>query len=220
MESLDQSGESRIGDLIKFLLKKHSITMRKLSSLSGMDSATISRIVNGKQQPKLMHLKLFSEHLHISLDKLIEASGYDVEEGKKDNDAAILDSLDAIREVLRNSKLFDPEITTARIEQELIKYEQYAQTEEGHRMICQDFNSKVNQVNGVGPFIEHLKEMYTRYCDEETPRHVRSVLGSALLYFILSADIIPDYIFPIGYLDDAIAVHLVLERLDRKGYPA
>ena len=33
----------------------------------------------------------------------------------------------------------------------------------------------------------------------------RSIIGSALLYFILSTDIIPDYVFPFGYLDDTIA---------------
>lgn len=216
METFDQSKEQCLGDLIKFLLKKHSLSMRELGNLCGMDAATISRIVNGKQQPKLTHLKAFSEHLYISLEKLIEASGYEVDDGKKESDMGILHSLDGIREVLGDSKMFDPEATTARIEQELVKYEQYAQTEEGHRMICHEFNAKVSQVNGTGPFIEHLKEMYMRYCDDDTSSYDRSVLGSALLYFILSTDIIPDYIFPIGYLDDAIAVHLVLGRLNRK----
>ncbi|BBI34610.1 helix-turn-helix domain-containing protein [Cohnella abietis] len=220
MEKLDQSKEHQIGDLIKHLLKKHSLSMRKLSSLCGMDTATISRIVNGKQQPKLIHLKQFSEHLDISLDKLIEASGYDIVDEKKERDMGILNSLDEIGKILGNSKLFDPQITTALIEQELVKYEQYAQTEEGHRMICHEFTAKVNQVNGVGPFIEHLKEMHMRYCDENTPSNYRTLLGSALLYFILSADIIPDYIFPVGYLDDAIAVYLVLDRLNQKGYTA
>jgi uncharacterized membrane protein YkvA (DUF1232 family) len=42
-------------------------------------------------------------------------------------------------------------------------------------------------------------------------------MGSALLYFILPVDVIPDYIFPIGYLDDAIAVQLVLGWLPLKG---
>ncbi|MEH7609111.1 DUF1232 domain-containing protein [Priestia megaterium] len=33
------------------------------------------------------------------------------------------------------------------------------------------------------------------------------------MYFILPTDIIPDYVFPIGYLDDAIAVQLVMNQL-------
>jgi uncharacterized membrane protein YkvA (DUF1232 family) len=220
METTDTSKERNIGELIKYLLKKHSLSMRKFSSLCGMDVATVSRIVNRKQQPKLVHLKLFSEYLHISLDKLIEASGYKVDEAREDGSSDIRNSFDDILEMLRDSKLFDPKVTRARIEQELAKYEQYAQTEEGHRLICQEFNAKVTQVNGVGPFIEHLKDIYSRYCNKDTSIHDRSVLGSALLYFILSTDIIPDYIFPIGYVDDAIAVHLVLERLNQTGYTA
>ncbi len=31
----------------------------------------------------------------------------------------------------------------------------------------------------------------------------RCILGSVLLYFVLATDVIPDYVFPIGYLDDA-----------------
>lgn len=42
---------------------------------------------------------------------------------------------------------------------------------------------------------------------------MKTVIGSGLLYFVLSADIIPDYSFPLGYIDDALAVRLVLERL-------
>lgn len=41
-------------------------------------------------------------------------------------------------------------------------------------------------------------------------------MGSALIYFILSVDVIPDYIFPIGYLDDAVAVQLVLNALMKR----
>ncbi|WP_042166854.1 DUF1232 domain-containing protein [Paenibacillus gorillae] len=220
MDGFDQSKEYALGDLVKYLLKKHSLSMRKLSSLSGIDTATISRIVNGKQQPKLIHLKAFSEHLQIPLEKLIEASGYEMAGDKYESDTGIFDSLHTIKDMLGNSNLYDPDVTTARIAQELDKYEQYARTEEGHRMICDEFHAKVKQVNGAGPFIEHLKEMYIQYCNEDTLGHERSVLGSALLYFILSADIIPDYIFPIGYLDDAIAVHLVLDRLNQQGFTA
>jgi uncharacterized membrane protein YkvA (DUF1232 family) len=73
----------------------------------------------------------------------------------------------------------------------------------------------VKQVGGVGPFIEHLKQMHTKFLEGDITKAERDILGSALLYFILSTDIIPDYVFPIGYLDDAIAVQLVLNRLSQ-----
>ncbi len=62
-------------------------------------------------------------------------------------------------------------------------------------------------------FIEQLTDMYQQFCNETISKEERAVLGSALLYFILSTDIIPDYLFPIGYLDDAIAVELAKEKL-------
>lgn len=70
-----------------------------------------------------------------------------------------------------------------------------------------------NVVAGLGPFIDDLNQLYELYClcDASSPK--KAVLGSALLYFILATDIIPDYVFPIGYLDDAIAVKHVLEKL-------
>ena len=116
-------------------------------------------------------------------------------------------------DVLKSSNLFSEQCTTDRVEQELSRYEQYAQTEEGQRIIREGFPAKVNQVSGAGPFIEQLKQMHEQFCTDDITPDERTILGSALLYFILSTDIIPDYVFPIGYLDDAIAVRLVLNRL-------
>ncbi|HBU82018.1 MAG TPA: DUF1232 domain-containing protein [Paenibacillus sp.] len=212
----DQIKDGHIGDLIKPLLARRALSMRKFSTLCGMDTATISRILNGKQQPKLTHLQVFSEHLDVSLDILLEAAGYPIHHGKKESEQGILDSLESIKSVLQHTQLFDPAVTTERIEQEMIKYEQYARTDEGHRIICKEFEVKINQTNGAGPFIEHLKEMHLQYCDEITTENDRSLIGSALLYFISSADLIPDYLFPIGYLDDAIVVYLVLNRLNQR----
>jgi uncharacterized membrane protein YkvA (DUF1232 family) len=212
------SRDSNIGLLVKSLLKKHSLSMRKLSALTGIDTATISRIVNGKQPAKLSHLKQFANHFHIPLEKLVDAIVLDVTETGGEPPADIHHSIDTIQEVLGPSYLFDQQFTTDLVKQELAKYEQYAQTAEGNQMIYDDFNSKVEQVNGAGPFIEQLKQMYEKYCHENTPTNERAVLGSALLYFILSADIIPDYVFPIGYLDDAIAVQLVLHRLSQMNH--
>lgn len=71
----------------------------------------------------------------------------------------------------------------------------------------------MSKVSGEGPFIEQMRDMYACFCDPAVSEEEKAVLGSALLYFILSVDIIPDYVFPIGYLDDAIAVNMALERL-------
>jgi uncharacterized membrane protein YkvA (DUF1232 family) len=209
----EEKRDLTLGLLLKSLLEKHSLSMRKLSTLTGIDTATISRIVNGKQTAKLNHIKQFACHLNIPMERLIEAAGFEVGRHREEIHLDIHYSVDTIQEFLGN--LFDQQFTTARVEQELDKYEQYAQTEEGHQIIYQDFKTKVEQVSGAGPFIEQLKQMHTEYCKDTTTKAKRAMLGSALLYFILSADIIPDYVFPIGYLDDAMAVQIVLNRLSK-----
>lgn len=210
-----ENREPEIGLIVKSLLKERSLSMRKLGELTGIDTATISRIVNGKQQAKPDHLQKFAHHLGVPIEKLFQAAGFALGTHRKEEPTDIHTSIDTIQDVLVTSNFFDRQFTMDRVQQELTKYEQYALTEEGNRMICEDFATKVEQVSGAGPFIEQLRYMYELYRKERIRTDVRAILGSALLYFILSTDIIPDYIFPIGYLDDAIAVQLVLNRLSQ-----
>ncbi|KLU59538.1 HTH-type transcriptional repressor RghR [Peptococcaceae bacterium CEB3] len=204
---------SDLGSLLKALLKEKSLSMRKLSQLSGIETATISRIVNGKQQARPKHLQQFAQVLSVPVERLFEAAGYGIKAQKKDPYSDFRTSLEAIQEVLLASKLFDEEYTRERVEQRLADYEHYARTEEGQRIILEDFQEKIKQVGGLGPFIDDLNQLYALYLQTDVTSPKRAVLGSALLYFILATDIIPDYVFPIGYLDDAIAIKLVLQKL-------
>lgn len=167
--------------------------------------------MNGKQQAKPKHIERFAEALQVSPNLLYKAAGSAALDSKQPED--ILYSVDdAIQDILK-SYLSEQQYTKGRVEQELKNYEQYAETLEGQQIIHEQFAAKIQQVDSSGPFIEHLKLMYSQFSNEDTPSAERAVLGSALLYFILSTDIIPDYIFPIGYLDDAIAVQMVLNKL-------
>uniref|UniRef100_UPI003D1D7CDB DUF1232 domain-containing protein n=1 Tax=Kroppenstedtia sanguinis TaxID=1380684 RepID=UPI003D1D7CDB len=204
---------NQIGMLLRHLLQERSISMRRLSRLTGIDTATISRIANGKQQAKPKHLKLFAQCLDVPLDTLYRAAGYKIDTVKVEQQSDLHASVDMIQEFIGASKGHDLQYTIDRVKQELVVYEQYALTEEGEQMIQKKFHPKVRQVGGAGPFIEELKQIYTQYSRSDLTSSERAILGSALLYFILSTDIIPDYIFPIGYLDDAIAVKLVLNRV-------
>ncbi|MEK8131634.1 helix-turn-helix domain-containing protein [Paenibacillus filicis] len=203
--------ENRLGDVLKALLKERSLSMRKLAAITGIDTATISRIANGKQPASTEYLQMFAVALDVPVKRLLEATGLELSLGESRSDIHL--SVESIQEILAASNLFDQHNTLQRIEQELEKYERYAQTEEGQRLILEGFETKIQQVDGMGPFITHLKEMYERFSAEPIQLRERAILGSALLYFILSADIIPDYVFPIGYLDDALAVKLALQRL-------
>ncbi|BFH68203.1 transcriptional regulator [Paenibacillus dendritiformis] len=202
----------QFGRQLKAWLKERSMSMRKLSEQTGIDTATISRMASGKQAVKPEYIHRIASVLAIPAERLYRAAGYSVgsePSGRTDMHA----SVDAIQQVLGHSKLFEPEFSTERVRQELMKCERYARTEEGKRLIHQDFEEKVSKVSGEGPFIEQLRDMFACFCDPAVPEEEKAVLGSALLYFILSVDIIPDYVFPIGYLDDAIAVNMALERL-------
>jgi uncharacterized membrane protein YkvA (DUF1232 family)/DNA-binding Xre family transcriptional regulator len=210
------NGERDLGITLKTLLKERSLSMRKLAALTGMDTATISRIVNGKQQAKPEHLQQFATHLGVPLEQLFRAAGFEVGSGKSERDSDIHESIDSIKNVLLSSNLFDHQFTMEHVQKELAKYEQYALTEEGKNIIFENFQTKIESVNGAGPFIDQLRSMYELFCQETITTEKRAILGSALLYFILSTDIIPDYAFPFGYLDDAIAVQLVLNRLSQK----
>jgi uncharacterized membrane protein YkvA (DUF1232 family)/transcriptional regulator with XRE-family HTH domain len=211
----EKSSGSPLGSLLKTALRERSLSMRKLSGLTGIDTATISRIASGKQPANVRHLQKIAHALNFPVIQLFSAAGLEIDgspPGSVSNIHAIMDDLE---NDLISSNLLNEQCTVERVEQELLKYEQYARTEEGQRMIREDFLGKVAQVSGAGPFIEQLKQMYQQFCRDDLAPEERAALGSALLYFILATDIIPDYVFPIGYLDDAIAVRLVLKRLAR-----
>lgn len=212
---LTDKNKLKLGLLLKITLRERSLSMHKLSELTGIDTATISRIANGKQPANPNHLQKFARTLNIPIEQLLLTAGYNIEPSRYRSKSDIHTVVDAIQSVLKSSNLIDLLYITERIEQELSKYEQYAQTEEGQQIIRADFAAKVNQVSGTGPFIDQLKQMHQQFCLDGIPINERAILGSALLYFILSTDIIPDYVFPIGYLDDAIAVNLVLNRLSQ-----
>ncbi|MFF2448693.1 DUF1232 domain-containing protein [Neobacillus sp. NPDC058068] len=211
--STKRGEDQNLGQLIKTLLRERSLSMRKLSTLTGIDTATISRIANNKQQAKPSHLQLIANHLGVPVARLLQAAGYNIDVNEQNTPSDIFDSIETIQEILISSNLLDGQFNMEQIYQELAKYEQFALTKEGEQKILEEFETKVEQVRGAGPFIIELKKMYKSFCEENNSAEKRTILGSVLLYFILSTDIIPDYVFPFGYLDDCLAVQIGLERL-------
>ena len=207
----ENTKDNRIGLLLKDLLKEKSLSMRKLSELTEIDTATISRIINGKRKATPDHLQKFSECLNVPLDVLFTAAGYLQEpKQKKVYSKDINASIEYIQNYLETSDQLNEKFSIENVESELAKYEQFSQTEEGKETILNGFEDKVKKLGGMGPFIGKLQQMYKNFCSMKATPTQLAVLGSALLYFILPVDVIPDYILPVGYLDDAIAVQLVL----------
>jgi uncharacterized membrane protein YkvA (DUF1232 family)/DNA-binding Xre family transcriptional regulator len=206
---------NHLGSMLKRLLKDQSLSMRKLSALTDIDTATISRIVNGKRKATPEHLRKFADNLGISMTELFAAAGFPIKNSSADKKAGLSTSVESIQNILEASSLYDKRFTIASVEQQLTYYQQYGQTEEGKESILNSFEDKLQKVNSIGPFINQLKDMYERFrLKKGTPRELM-LLGGVLLYFILPVDVIPDYIFPVGYLDDAMAVQIVADLLSK-----
>ncbi|MHC0038890.1 helix-turn-helix domain-containing protein [Pseudoneobacillus sp. C159] len=212
----DTKLNSQLGLLLSKLLKERSLSMRKLCELTDIDTATISRIMNGKRKPKLEHLQKFALCLGVPISELLEAAGFPMEPKQVHGHTDFHESVNSIQSVLEASDLYDKNFSIANVEQKLADYQQYAQTEEGKKSILKSFGEKLQKVGSIGPFISQLKEMYELFCSNKGTSQQIAIVGSALIYFILSVDVIPDYIFPIGYLDDAMAVQIVSRLLPIK----
>ncbi|KAB2331162.1 DUF1232 domain-containing protein [Cytobacillus depressus] len=207
---------NNLGLILKDLLQERSLSMRKLSELTAINTATISRIINGKRKATPEHLQKFADTLGVPIVDLFVAAGYPIEQKEDGQLSDIHASVNSIKNFLKSANLYDQQFTIESVEQQLANYEQYTQTTEGEKTILNDFEVKLQKVGSIGPFINHLKDMYERFrLKNGTPVEL-GLIGSALIYFILPVDVIPDYIFPIGYLDDAIAVQIVLSLLAKK----
>ena len=207
---------NNLGLLLKEFLKERSLSMRKFSELTGIDTATISRIINNKRNATPHHLEKFADCLGVPLITLFEAAGYPIEQRQEKSESDIHTSVDAIQALLKSSNVYDNEFSVAQVEQKLESYGLFAQTEEGKNTIVKDFDEKIKNVGSVGPFINKLKELYERFLSGKGTLFELTIIGSTLLYFIIPVDVLPDYLFPIGYLDDAIAVQLTTKTLLKK----
>ncbi|MGJ7911154.1 helix-turn-helix domain-containing protein [Neobacillus sp. LXY-1] len=202
-----------LGLFLKKVLHERSLSMRKLSELTEIDPATISRIINGKRKANIEHLQKIADQLGIPISELLDAAGYSNERKMNIPESDFFMSVDHIQQLLESSNLLDNDFSISSVEGQLAHYEQYVQTDEGKENILKSFKEKLKKIGSIGPFINQLQEMYEKFrFNKGTPREL-VLLGSALVYFIVSVDVIPDYIFPVGYIDDAMAIQIVTKSL-------
>ena len=65
------------------------------------------------------------------------------------------------------------------------------------------FWTKVRRTLGRVPFVEEAVAAYYCALDRDTPLAVKAVLMGALAYFVMPADMIPDFLALFGFADDA-----------------
>lgn len=201
------------GNKLKELLHEREMSIRKCSKETGIDKATISRIINGERKANIQHLNKFATSLNVPFTELLHAAGYPTDSVESSDFSDLHSSMDGIQQTLKESNFYDENFSIDEVHQKLKQYEYYVETEEGQQTIHEQFNKKLDKVEHGGPFIDHLKDFYHQFKENKRPGYKLALMGSALLYFIVPVDVIPDYIFPIGYLDDAVAVKIVLKAL-------
>ncbi|PZD95027.1 DNA-binding protein [Paenibacillus sambharensis] len=201
----EQPTDNKLGLILTDLLNERSLSIRKLDQLTGIDAATISRIINGKRKATPAHLQRLAECLDVPVSRLFAAAGYPASSGQSELNSSIAN----IEEVLQSTHSYDQNFSMGSMQEKLSQYEQFSQTDEGRQTILQKFIGKLQEVGSSGPFIQQLKEMYDRFRLKRGTALELAIIGSALIYFILPTDCIPDFVFPIGYIDDAVAVNFV-----------
>jgi uncharacterized membrane protein YkvA (DUF1232 family) len=76
------------------------------------------------------------------------------------------------------------------------------------------FWAKVRRTLGRVPFLEQAVAAYYCAIDRETPVQVKAVLMGALAYFVMPADMIPDFIAWVGFADDATVLALAIRTVE------
>ncbi|MBM3508723.1 MAG: DUF1232 domain-containing protein [Alphaproteobacteria bacterium] len=65
------------------------------------------------------------------------------------------------------------------------------------------FWPKAKRTLGQVPFLDQALAAYYCAVDRRTPAYVKAILLGAIAYFVMPADVIPDFIAGLGYTDDA-----------------
>ncbi|WP_152654869.1 DUF1232 domain-containing protein [Oceanobacillus sp. CFH 90083] len=205
----------QIGDYIKEQLEKKQISMRVLSKQTDINISTISRIINHKRKPTNQHLVEISKALDVPFEELLQKNGLPIET-RENNINDIQASIVMIDHFLKQSENHYDSFSMEKLKQKLHDYEQDAETEAGYRLILDKFQKKKENVGDQGAYMKQLTNFFHRFCHKKGTQKELVLMGAALIYFISTADVIPDYLFPIGYLDDAIAVQVVMGFLSNK----
>src|SRR5699024_1563589 len=128
------------------------------------------------------------------------------------------DYFETVRHLIKTTDLHDEELTLEKVNNQIEKYGAYSQTKEGEEMVGGQFQDKLDQSNFSGSSIQTLQKMYTGFLKKRGSVRELTLMGAALLYFIVTTDLLPDYLFPIGFLDDALIVQMISQNLENKRF--
>ncbi|QXE01606.1 DUF1232 domain-containing protein [Terribacillus sp. DMT04] len=192
--------DNKIGNVLRELIREKNLSIREVSRRTDIDAAIISKILHGKRNVTVNHLKKFSDVLNSSHEELMRIAGF-LDQSEPLQTEQHLEAL---------CKQADPSFTRERVTHQLAAYEDIALTEGGKQIIENKFDDKLQSVGSAGKLVNDLKQMFYKYQAGIGTKREIVILGAALLYFINPIDVLPDYIFPFGYLDDTIVVQTAM----------
>ena len=94
-----------------------------------------------------------------------------------------------------------------------------ASTEEASLYVRANFRDKLHQVSGLGKVADHLWALYHYMTDPSVHWSKKAVVVSALLYFIVPMDAVPDFVPIAGFLDDIGVISLTVRYVGRQLRP-
>lgn len=182
-------------------------SLRYLSEQTTIDVATLSKMMNGKRPLTLQHAEKIAESLNCSMNDVLHAAGYPIER----TPPYLQQIAHEISDVTQMSESqWQSELHTL-----LHSYEQQSIDEAGREEVEQKFSKKINTLNQKGKWLTTIQTFFEQFGERERPTLELAILGGALLYFIAPLDLIPDYLFAIGYIDDALAIQLASQKLNQ-----
>lgn len=195
-------------------LNENNLSLRKFSKIVDIPTSTLSRIINSKQKPSITHIKKLSKFIPLFLNSFLndDLSSKDI-----NIDITNTQSIqnNELYNILKFSQFADSKKLNQEINNQFKKCKEYAKTQAGINMIKSDFDKKIKEINGVGPLIDSLNSLYNKYILESPYSTKALIIGAVLLYFIIPLDVIPDYLFGIGYIDDMLLLQFELSVLDK-----
>ena len=95
------------------------------------------------------------------------------------------------------------------IGKEIVPYDP-VKYERNRKRVEAGFWPKVRRSLGKVPFVEDAVAAYYCAMDRETPTYVKATLMTALAYFVVPTDLLPDVVAAFGYTDDATVLALAV----------
>lgn len=216
----DMAEMKRFGDCVRHLLQIKGMTAEELvfamnsTGLVKTNKAALSRIMTGKRIPS-------DEEAQIMANVLDAPLLFEIYESLKKY-VNTHDGIHALSYYEKTSFLLDPcddsnkdlpHLDYNLLFQMLKGMYRYCLKYDLSKQIDKGFREKLHQVKGCGKIIERLQRLCQCLNHPEITKTARAWIEVALLYFMNPFDLIPDFLLPYGYVDDAIVIGFIFHKI-------